>query len=73
MVVSNVMVAVTKMMVMVVMVVTVVTKVMVVADRGEEGMGWAAIDDFEFLYDVFEVDILYVSSSGFQIDLKKKV
>ena len=36
----------------------VVTKVMVVADRGEEGMGWAAIDDFEFLYDVFEVSIL---------------
>ena len=33
-------------------------KVMVVADRGESGMGWAAIDDFEFLYDVFEVTIL---------------
>ena len=30
---------------------------LVVADRGEEGMGWAAIDDFEFLYDVFEVSI----------------
>ena len=41
--------------------VMVVTKVMVVADRGEEGMGWAAIDDFEFLYDVFEVGILHVS------------
>ena len=47
---------------------------MVVADRGESGMGWAAIDDFEFLYDVFEVTILclvevvawFVSSSGFQ-------
>ena len=50
------------------------SKVMVVADRGESGMGWAAIDDFEFLYDVFEVTILclvevvawLVSSSGFQ-------
>ena len=48
----------------------VVTKVLVVADRGEEGTGWAAIDDFEFLYDVFEVAILYVSSSGFQINSK---
>ena len=46
----------------------VVTKVLVVADRGEEGTGWAAIDDFEFLYDVFEVRILYISSSGCQIN-----
>ena len=48
----------------------VVTKVMVVADRGEEGMGWAAIDDFEFLYDVFEVGILHVSFSDCQINSK---
>ena len=56
---------VTKVMVTMVMV---VTKVLVVADRGEEGTGWAAIDDFEFLYDVFEVRILYISSSGCQIN-----
>ena len=28
---------------------------LIVADRGESGIGWAAIDDFEFLYDVFQV------------------
>ena len=31
---------------------------MIVADRGESGIGWAAIDDFEFLYDVFQVGIV---------------
>ena len=28
---------------------------LIVADRGESGTGWAAIDDFDFLYDVFQV------------------
>ena len=70
---SRMIIAKTKVMVMVVTkvmvtMVMVVTKVLVVADRGEEGTGWAAIDDFEFLYDVFEVRILYISSSGCQIN-----
>ena len=60
---SRMIIAKIRVMVVVVRVVMVVTKVLVVADRGEEGTGWAAIDDFEFLYDVFEVAILYVSSS----------
>ena len=35
---------------------------MVVADRGDsDGHGWAAIDDFEFLYDVFQVKLLDAS------------
>ena len=33
-----------------------------VADRGDsDGQGWAAIDDFEFLYDVFQVRLLDAS------------
>ena len=37
---------------------------MIVADRGESGIGWAAIDDFEFLYDVFQVGIILSGGSG---------
>ena len=38
---------------------------LIVADRGESGTGWAAIDDFEFLYDVFQVvTILSIVRSG---------
>ena len=37
---------------------------MVVADRGESGIGWAAIDDFEFLYDVFQVETILFIRSG---------
>ena len=32
-------------------------KVLVVAERGESGEGWAAVDDFEFLYDPYKVGI----------------
>ena len=32
-------------------------KVLLVAERGESGDGWAALDDFEFLYDPFKVGI----------------
>ena len=32
-------------------------KVLLVAERGESGDGWAALDDFEFLYDPYKVGI----------------
>ena len=32
-------------------------KVLLVAERGDSGDGWAAVDDFEFLYDPYKVGI----------------
>ena len=52
---------------------------LIVADRGESGIGWAAIDDFDFLYDVFQVVtiplycLVPILNGAFLVSIKKVV
>ena len=56
---------------------------LIVADRGESGIGWAAIDDFDFLYDVFQVvtilsivrsaSLVPILNGAFLVSIKKVV
>ena len=47
-------------------------KVLLVAERGESGEGWAALDDFEFLYDPYKVGIWQGPHWGLPNPLGKK-